>query len=157
MALSKGINSYVTVEEADSYFQDRLDVAAWTSADVTTKGQALVTATSILDGLAWTGVAISDNQPLAFPRTGSYFDPRVGRSLALVDVPARVLDATKELAYHLLNNDGLRDETGNVKSVAVGEIRLDFIQPPAKIPLSIHNMIKPLLANQGSNLWWRAN
>ena len=37
MALTKGANSYATVAEADVYFADRLDVAAWTAADETQK------------------------------------------------------------------------------------------------------------------------
>jgi hypothetical protein len=67
MALVKGTNAYADVSDADSYFADRLDVAAWTSADSTMKAQALVTAAGILDQLPWTGTAVSENQALAFP------------------------------------------------------------------------------------------
>ena len=42
MALVKGINSYATVLEADTYFADRIDVAAWTGGSSDQKGQALV-------------------------------------------------------------------------------------------------------------------
>lgn len=158
MALVKGTNSYVTVAEADDYFADRLDVAAWTSADSTQKAQALVSATAMLDQMNWTGVAISESQKLAFPRSGSYFDPKYGAVITLTDAtPDRVLSATNELAYHLLNNDGLMDDTGGAKSISVGQIRLDFVEKPNKVPSSIRTLIKPLLLNQGSNSWWRAN
>ena len=33
MALVLGVNSYATLEEANEYFMDRLDVAAWNTAD----------------------------------------------------------------------------------------------------------------------------
>jgi hypothetical protein len=157
MALVKGTNSYVTVAEADTAFADRLDVAAWTSADPTTKAQALVTATAILDDLNWTGVAISVDQPLAFPRSGYYFDPRIGNSISIEDVPQRILTATRELAYHLINNDGLLDDTGSVKDLQVGSISLTSVTPPELMPASVKRLIKPLLLNAGSRGWWRAN
>jgi hypothetical protein len=158
MALSKNINSYATVAEADTYFKDRLDVEAWISAESTQKAQALVTATSLIDTLNWTGVAVSETQPLAFPRSGVFFDPRLGMDIEFNDsVPSRIIQATFELAYHLLNNDGLLDDTGSVKDLTVGSINLTRVLSPNKIPFSVKRLIKPLQVNQGANLWWRSN
>jgi len=158
MALSKNINSYATVAEADTYFKDRLDVEAWISAEPTQKAQALVTATSLIDTLNWTGVAVSETQPLAFPRSGVFFDPRLGMDIEFNDsVPSRIIQATFELAYHLLNNDGLLDDTGSVKDLTVGSINLTRVLSPNKIPFSVKRLIKPLQVNQGANLWWRSN
>jgi hypothetical protein len=158
MALNKGTNSYVDITETDLYFTDRLDVAAWTTADTTQKGQALVTASAVLDGLFWTGTAISESQPLAFPRSGYYFDPRLGTHVTLtVETPNRITKATMELAYHLLNNDGILDDSGLVKDLQVGSVQLTTILAPNLIPATVKRLIKPLLANAGSNGWWRAN
>jgi hypothetical protein len=159
MALVKGTNSYVTVAEANSYFDTRIDVAAWSSANETERGKALVTATMVLDNLDWTGAAVSDTQTLAFPRVGSYFDPRLGIDVELkaTDIPSRILTATYELAYHLLNNDGLLDDTGEVDNLKIGAINLDNIKTPSKIPNVVKRIIRPLLVNKGSNMWWRAN
>ena len=157
MALVKGTNSYGTVAEADTYFEDRLDRAAWTNADDDQKSQALITATSILDDMTWTGVAVSESQTLAFPRTGSYFDPRLGITVALDDtVPTRIDNATFELAYHYLNNDGLLDETGSATNLQVGRITLEEVKLPNSMPSHVKRHIKPLLKNGGSNTWWRA-
>lgn len=159
MALVKGTNSYATVAEADKYFADRLDVDAWTNASATQKTQALITATAHLDSMEWSGIAVSDSQPLAFPRSGVFFDPRLGMDVEMSSdsVPSRVITATFELAYHLLNNDGLFDDTGSVKDLSVGSIKLSLVQSPSKTPNSVKRLIKPLQINQGSNLWWRAN
>jgi hypothetical protein len=158
MALVKDTNSYVTVAEADSYFGDRLDVAAWTSATATQKAQALITATRLLDELDWTGIAVSETQNLAFPRKGTYFDPKIGMDVELTtSVPSRILNATYELAYHFLNNDGLLDDTGNVKNIVVGGINLQSIVSPSKIPNFVRRLINPLRVERGSNMWWRAN
>ncbi len=158
MALSKGTNSYVTVAEANSYFENRLDVAAWTEASEAVKAQALVTATSVLNDQKWIGTAISDSQKLAFPRSGSYFDPRLGYEVYLTDeVPDRILNATYEMAYHLLNNDGVLDDTGSVSNLQVGQISLSIKTSASTIPSSVKRLINPLLINAGTNMLWRAN
>lgn len=158
MALIKGTNSYVSLVEAEAYFVDRLDIAAWTSANDTSKSQALVTATRSIDGLNWTGIAISDSQSLAFPRTGSYFEPRLGYYTELPsDIPTRIANATCELAYHLLNNDGLLDDTGVVTDLQISTISLNIKSMPSKMPSIVLNLVKPILLNGGSNLWWMAN
>lgn len=159
MALAKNQNSYATVAEADSYFADRLDVDAWTSASETQKAQALVTATTVLDSMSWTGTAVSDTQPLAFPRDGTYFDPRLGYAVDLLSQAAqkRLLTATYELSYHLLNNDGLTDNTGGVEDLQIGEITLKSVSNPALLPAIVKRIVKPMLVNANSNIWWRAN
>ena len=159
MALVKNFNSFVSLAEAELYFADRLDVDAWTSANDTQKSQALVTATSMLDQLEWVGVAVSESQNLAFPRTGTYFDPRLGYEASMQSVSSymRLSFATYELAYHLLNNDGLLDDAGEVEDLKVGNISLNKLSAPNKIPSIVMRNIRPMLANQGSKVWWRAN
>ena len=159
MALSKGANAYATVDEANTYFVDRLDALAWTAADSTSKAQALVTASSMLDNLQWVGTAISEDQPLAWPRNGEYFDPKAGTSISLENtvVPTRIIKATYELAYHLLNNDGLLDDTGISPNFSIGQLSFQGTREANKIPGTVINLINPLRLNSGANPWWRAN
>jgi hypothetical protein len=157
MALIKGTNAYATVAEAEAYFSDRLDVTAWTSASEDRKSQALITATSMLDDLAWNGAATDSSQNLAFPRSGYYFDPRLGITVEMIDIPLRISNACLQLAYHLLNNDGLLDDTGSVINLDVGGIALSRIRNPSKIPSTVKRLIRPLLSNTIANAWWRAN
>jgi len=158
MALVKGTNSYATVEEADAYFTDRIDVVAWTTATAEQKAQALVTASRLLDDMRWTGTAVSEVQPLAFPRNGQYFDPRLGSYVTLTeDVPSRIVLAVYELAYHFLNNDGVLDDTSRVRNITVGPIKLEESIKASVIPNGVRSVVRPLLINSGSNPWWRAN
>lgn len=159
MALAKGVNSYATVDEAEAYFADRLDVAAWVDADATQKAQSLVTATSVLDDQVWIGAAISESQKLAFPRDGSYHDPKIGTTIMLdaVTPPDRIVRATFELAYHLLNNDGLLDDTGSVTDLNISSISLSRITASNLIPKGVKKTIAPLLRSGGTSMWWRAN
>ena len=161
MALVKGTNSYVDLDEAEVYFEDRLDVAAWTDADDESKEQALVTATMLLEEQPWTGYAADETQSLAFPRVGEYFDPRLGINVQLKstdsDVPVRLKKATYELAYHLINNDGILDSTGKVTDIEVGSISLKTVMTPNVLPNLVRRMIKPLLISGGGRTWFRAN
>jgi hypothetical protein len=160
MALSKGVNSYATVTEADEYFNTRLDVAAWTLANDLTKASALVTATQILDAKSWGGFAPSAAQSLAFPRTLSYYEPKLGIIVALSStvVPSRITEACFEIAYHLLNNDGVLDDVSEVESLKIGPIELKGIRSASSISSIASALIKPLLdpdAISSTNRWWR--
>lgn len=160
MSLVKGTNSYVSVSEADSYLSDRLDVAAWTNAPTEQKSQALITATAYLDGLVWIGTVVSESQSLAFPRVGSYDDPFIGATVYFGNTPPkRITDATIELAYHFLNNDGILDDTGGAESISISGIAIMKPKLANKIPEVVRTKIYPLLksSQRGNNTWWRAN
>jgi hypothetical protein len=164
MALTKNVNAYANVVEAETYFEDRLDVAAWSVAPDIQKAQAIVTATKLLDGLTWVGTAVSSSQELAFPREGRYFDPKLGIDVDFETstVPTRIIVATFELAYHLLNNDGLLDDTGTVAKLTLGTIELTEIRAAEVFPAVVKNLITPLLLSTATRkgdarMWWRAN
>lgn len=138
MALSKGANSFVTVEEAEAYFDDRLDAAAWNDATEANKPKALITATGmLLDELNW--------------------DPCEGIAVDMAVVPDQVIKATYELALHILTNSGVLDDTGHVHDLGISGISLGTIVSPSRIPSSVKKLVRSLLKNQGGRLWWRAN
>lgn len=158
MALQKGVNAYSTVDEANVYFADSLDVSAWAVAEATEKAKALVTAARVLDTFNWVGTSVTEEQPLAFPRSAEYFDPKIGTFVYIsANVPSRIINASFELAYHLLNNDGMLDNSGSVLNISVGPIKLDKLSSVPLIPPLVKKLIKPLLLNNGANPVWRAN
>lgn len=153
-----GTDTYVTLEEANTYFSSRLDAAAWDEATDPLKEQALVTATRSLEKEKWVGVIADFNQSLAWPRVGEFFDPRAGATRPLEGVPARVKEAQLELAYHLLQNDGVLDESGSVDEVQVGPIKLKGIAQASSSSSIVYSLVSPLLAVKASGaMWWRAN
>jgi len=164
MALVKGQNSYVTVAEADAYFANRLGADAYTSASTPNKEKALISATGAIDGEDFVGQAISQTQPLAFPRLGSYWDPKLGYQITFddTDPPQRIIQAVFEMCLHLLNNVESLSETGTVESLKVGSITLTKIRSPNKINSSVSSLLSPLRLSSsgipgGGNMWWRAN
>jgi hypothetical protein len=158
MAITKGINTFATLEEAFEYFKYRLDTDIWDTTIDLNRESALVTATTLLDNYPWTGQALSESQALSFPRTGYYFDPKLGLNITFTEeIPKRVSSATFELAYHLLANGGIVTDEGSVSSLQIGPIQLNDIKVAPVIPASVRQLIAPLLINGGSNSWWRAN
>ena len=159
MALIKGQNSYADVAEFDAYLADRLDSDAAKGSTPERKAAALVSATDALNEMSWVGTVVAFDQPLAFPRYGTYFDPRLGGRIQLSGIPARITKATFDLATHLLSNEDVEAASVGLKELAVGSIDLKFAPNTnvAKVPSKVLLTIKPLKVNSGSSIWWRAN
>ena len=165
MALVLGTNTYVTMVEADAYFDTRIDAGAWLNADDDDQESALVTATLLLDENQFIGVAVSSTQSLAWPRKDAiYFDPKLGmeKSVTTDTYPKRVKVATFEMALHLLTNENLLDnKTQTFERIKVGSIEIedstkDVLKIPV-LPLRIKKLLSPLLVNGSGKQWWRAN
>jgi|AntAceMinimDraft_6_1070360.scaffolds.fasta_scaffold01401_12 hypothetical protein len=168
MALVLNTNSYVTIADADDYFETRIDSAAWTALDDDIKEQALVTATQLVDDSAWIGSAVSPSQALAWPRkAATYADDRLGYQITIPEdeIPARVKVAVFEQALHLVNNeDLLTGTTQTFESISIGSISLsdsngDVTRTSVR-PSVVMKPIRPLIRRGMGGLgssWWRSN
>jgi len=162
MALVKDTNCYVDVAEADLYFANRIDVATWDEASPLVKAKALVTATNMIEDIAWTGTISDEDQALSFPREGDYYEPKLGYYTALPSsYPNRISTGNIELAYHLINNEGVLDLTMVPENIKVEGIELEGIDSMDNLPSIVYNLFKPLRASAVSgvsgSMWWRAN
>jgi hypothetical protein len=168
MALVLNTNSYVSIADADTYFETRIDSANWVDAEDEIKEQALVTATALIDDNSWIGSAVSSSQALAWPRKNAiYNDDRLGLQVTIAEdeLPSRVKTAVYEQALHLVNNeDVLMGQTQTFESISVGSISIsdsngDTTKTPMK-PSTALKPIRPLIRKgsmgQGAG-WWRAN
>jgi hypothetical protein len=168
MALVLNTNSYVSIADADTYFETRIDSANWVDASDEIKEQALVTATALIDDNAWIGSAVSSSQALAWPRKNAiYNDDRLGLQVTIAEdeLPSRVKTAVYEQALHLIDNeDVLMGQSQTFESISVGSISLsdsngDTTRTPMK-PSTALKPIRPLIRKgsmgQGAG-WWRAN
>lgn len=168
MALVLNTNSYVSIADADTYFETRIDSANWVDAEDEIKEQALVTATALIDDNAWIGSAVSSSQALAWPRKNAiYNDDRLGLQVTIAEdeLPSRVKTAVYEQALHLVNNeDVLMGQTQTFESISVGSISIsDSNGDTTKTPIRPSTALKPIrpLIRKGSTGqgagWWRAN
>ena len=161
-------NSYLTIEEANDYFDTRLPIAGWTNADEDTKAALLIMATRTLDSLltplktyvpasgsasayfrvrrAWTGSPASTTQRLAWPRSGMY--DRNGNAIPTTVIPHELKEATAELAGQLSISDRTLDNEASVqglKSVSAGSVSLsfkDYIEAKV-LPDAVWNLLPP--------------
>jgi hypothetical protein len=170
MALEVGVNSYISLEDAELYFADRVNVAAWTESTDAVKEQALITAAKQLNLTRWIGSIADKTQTLAFPRIGSYFEPLYNEIVKLdgTEVPSRIVTANMEQAYHLLNNDDVLDTAGSPSRIKVDVIEIEGLQSGAasvsQTSSTVDGLIEPLLYSNGlassgrpAGAWWRAN
>lgn len=99
-------NSFLTLAEAQTYMDARLNGSLWDAADTDDQNRALVEATRELSHFCWCGTRVTTTQSLAWPRqwvvnpdtpafAWAYYDTTV--------IPQRVKDATAELAFQFLN------------------------------------------------------
>ena len=71
MTLTLFENTFVTLDEANNYFNNRPNSDLWTNLSSSEKEQALQFATLKINCLPFVGSKLSANQPLEFPRNFS--------------------------------------------------------------------------------------
>ena len=157
--LTVGVNTYISLEEAEAYFSGRVNSATWDGVE--DKAKLLITATNMLESLDWTGNVMSDDQKLAFPRRGSYYEPQLKKSIPIESSRAkrRLLSAVCEVALSLIDSDPFVSE-GTVASITVGPISLGGMKSSGTSAISgaVLDVIQPLLVESSPcNCWWRAN
>lgn len=145
MALVLNVNSYATVDTADTYFADSLRSADWSALTASTQSAALIEATRYLDRLKWKGTKTDENQSLEFPRDGETV------------VVNEIIEATYEIAIRLAQDptliDSIQDQTGtNIKRVKADSVEVEFFGSSTGSPLFawVQSLVGDLLAGGGS-------
>ena len=120
-------NSYVTLADADAYFETTPDSATWTDKTNDQKNRALISATRWIDALSFYGNRCSTTQALKWPRKDYTVD---GIDLACTLIPIGIEVATFELARALANDTdaitGSTGTTGIYDQVELGELKVKY-------------------------------
>lgn len=128
MSLVVGTNSYISVANANTYFEDLIHADSWASATSETRSKALITATKMLDRRYWAGTKYqaAPTQVLDWPRSG-ITDPE-GVEVAEDTVPQFILDATCELALALVEDSSLQsaEDSDSIRSIRTGTVSVEF-------------------------------
>lgn len=139
-------NSYASVEQANAYNSGHVSGAAWDDATTDQKNRALVTATRLLDEhVEWKGEVATDEQRLLWPRSGMYSEG--GVEIAADELPAKLVEATAELARQLLASDRTADDdvaTKGVTRLRAGSVDMSFsgLKTPNVIPDAVYFMVR---------------
>ena len=161
-------NSYASLDDAASYFEQRLPLpVAWVaSGDL--EARALLMAARYLDAMAspltefypatssmpahyrtrphWTGQPTTQTQRLSWPRLGMI--DRNGRTIDSMEIPIDLKLAQCEFAGQLRMQDRTLDNdviTQGITSVRAGSVSVDFkdMIEPAVWPQAVWNMLVP--------------
>ena len=120
-------NSYVTLAEANTYFETVPDSTTWADKTDDQKNRALISATRWIDALSFYGDRCSETQALTWPRADYKVD---GIELACTLIPVGIEVATYELARALANDTdaitGSTGTTGLYDQVELGELKVKY-------------------------------
>lgn len=144
-------NSYVSVEDADTYHETHLYSSTWDDATDAQKIQALIWATRLLDEhFEWVGTIATFTQSLRWPRIGAY--DRDGRLLDETSIPTVIANATAELGRLLIATDVTASATqsGNINYVQVGQIAIKYADGSAPTLTTIPDSVRSLVGMLGT-------
>ena len=124
---SASANSYVTLAEANTYFETVPDSSTWTNKTDDQKNRALIAATRWIDTFVFYGDRCDNGQALKFPRNNYKVDDV---ELACTAIPNDIKYAQYELARALANDTGAITGTtgtdGNFSEVKLGDIEVKY-------------------------------
>lgn len=143
-------NSYVTMDEADTYFSTRLSMEQWIEYTESLQESALLEAAERLDQEEYLGQIVSHEQAMKFPRYGIIDEE--SRVVISTTIPQRVKNAQCELALALLISpetftDGGLEQFSSV-SVGQGDLALTIRggATTAKMPSQVSRLLQPFWA-----------
>jgi len=120
-------NSYVTLTEANTYFETVPDSSTWTDKTDDQKNRSLIAATRWIDTLNYYGSRCDNGQALKFPRNNYKID---NVELTCTTIPNNIKYAQFELARALANEtDAMTGNTGtdgNLSEVKLGDIQVKY-------------------------------
>lgn len=163
-------NSYVTVAEAEAYIETRLNSAEWTDASADLKAIAVLNATRSIDvNMEWAGYRATQAQALDWPRiyvpdSRYSMDHWVRDPLAPIgiygptypsdEVPARIKEATAELAAEFLKTDRAAEwDAKGISSVGLGQgaVSVSFTSDAATLKTIFTPQVEAMLQPFGNS------
>lgn len=159
-----GTNSYLSMEEAVAYFNNRLYADAWNNSNDDDRARSLITATASIDRMTYKGRKKDSNQILQFPRAyriNPLYHPQVIGNLPDYEnvegwylekeVSERVKASCCEEALAILergNNQRRKLQAEGVRSYSIGKLSETFVAGAGKGLLSTESkdLLRPYLA-----------
>jgi hypothetical protein len=155
-------NSYVSLAEADAYFEARLDGESWATETSDRRTQGLLKVAKRLDQINWLGSRVTTIQALSWPRIGvakrdgadvytyawvGYPGIGYGDQYRTDEIPDVIKDAQCEFAFAYLNefNDGEEDE---IESFGADGMNVKFRQSRSigDLPAEVMRLVAGLIA-----------
>ena len=120
-------NSYVTLAEANTYFETVPDSSTWDNKTDDQKNRSLISATRWIDSFVFYGDRCAEDQALKFPRTNYQVD---AVELDCSAIPNNIKYAQYELARALANDTdamtGNIGTNGNIAEAKLGDLAVKY-------------------------------
>lgn len=154
MALEIGVDSFVSVVDADTYWTEHSGGTNWAAANNSDKEKALREASQYIDkNYTWRGNHPgTESQLLSWPRQNVV--DRKGRIISSGSVPTEIKNATAWLAEQAL--DGalveVKNRGGRVSSLKAGSVEIDYeANAPSQKTFDYLDMLVSDLVKGGKN------
>lgn len=149
---SVSANSYLSLDDAQDYFDARLYSEAWTEAASGVQMQSLIMATRQLDEeFNWNGTKTDEDQSLEWPRSGAY--DCSDKLITSTVIPTEIKNATAEQALHLLKSDPTTYP--DLLTKGFSEAKLDVMMVKTDVSKVPYKLSKNIVLC--SNLGYRSN
>jgi len=146
-AASASANSYITVDEVDTYCDD-MGYSAWASLATTDKQTAILRAMVFIESLHFKGEKEDYDNPLEWPRFGTYYDDD--------EIPKPLKRGVCHAAYEeSLSPDCLLPTSDdNIKSEKIDVIEVEYFtsRPSDKVFTKILALLSPIIDSGGDRL-----
>ena len=120
-------NSYVTLAEANTYFETAPEESTWDDKSDDQKNRALISACRWIDSLNFLGDRCDNDQALKWPRNNYHVD---NVELVCTAIPKGIKYAQYELAKALANDTdamtGNKGTDGTYEKVKLGEMEVEY-------------------------------
>ncbi len=120
-------NSYVTLAEANTYFETAPEESTWDDKSDDQKNRALISACRWIDTLNFLGDRCDNDQALKWPRNNYHVD---NVELVCTAIPSNIKSAQYELARALANDTdaitGNKGTDGTYEEVKLGDIEVKY-------------------------------
>ena len=120
-------NSYVTLAEANTYFETAPEESTWDDKSDDQKNRALISACRWIDTLNFLGDRCDNDQALKWPRNNYHVD---NVELVCTAIPNNIKNAQYELARALANDTdaitGNKGTDGTYEEVKLGDIEVKY-------------------------------
>ena len=141
-------NAYYAVATAQAYFDNRLDVAEWTSATTAEKEASLIMAAAIIDRQKYLGTKSSDGYPREWGR--DTITDKYGDAVANNILPPDFNLANFEMALAILKDNTVQTQTdsgSNIRKLEAGSASIEYFHSTSEnsLPEVVSKYLQPYI------------